>query len=79
MVAKFIKDKEKFTWKGSAVGNEVYDPQKINLLKDLPSLEVLQAQLLGLLSTPAQKLVGTLSAAQRDLLSVLSQKSEEAA
>ena len=79
VVAKFIKDKEKFTWKGGAVGNEIFDPQKINLLKDLPSLEVLQSQFLGLLNTPAQKLVGTLSAAQRDLLSVLSQKSEEAA
>ena len=77
-VAKFIKDKEKFTWKGGAVGKEIYDPAKINLLKDLPSLDVLQAQLLGLLNTPAQKLVGTLSAAQRDLLSVLSQKEEAA-
>lgn len=78
-VSKFIKAKEKFTWKGGAVGNEVYDSAKINILKDLPSIEVLQAQLLGLLNTPAQKLVGTLSAAQQDLVSVLSQKAKEAA
>ena len=79
VIAKFIKDKEKFTWKGGAVGNDIYDPAKINLLKNLPSIEVLRAQLMGLLNTPARKLVGTLGAAQRDLVSVLSQKGREAA
>jgi len=39
---------------------------------------VLQAQLLGLFNTPAQKILGTFNAAQRDLLSVLSQKGEAA-
>ena len=60
------------------LGQEVYNPAQINQLKDLPSIEVLQAQLLGLLNTPAQQILGTFNAAQRDLLSVLTQKAEAA-
>jgi large subunit ribosomal protein L10 len=79
VIAEFTKKSEKFNWKGGVVGSEVYDANQINQLKDLPSIEVLQAQLLGLLNTPAQKLLGTFNAAQRDLVSVLSQKAEQAA
>ncbi len=79
VIAKFIKEKDKFTWKGGVVGKDIYDPTKIEKLKDLPDFDVLQAQLLGLLNMPAQQLLGTLHASQRDLVSVLSQKPESAA
>ena len=79
VIAKFIKEKDKFTWKGGVVGKDVYDPTKIEKLKDLPNFDVLQAQFLGLLNMPAQQLLGTLHASQRDLVSVLSQKPESAA
>lgn len=78
-IAKFVGKSEKFKWKGGVLGKEVFNAEQIDQLKDLPSIEVLQAQLLGLLNTPAQKLLGTFNAAQRDLVSVLSQKAEQAA
>ncbi len=74
VIAAFIKSEEKFTWKGGVLGAEVFDPEKINKLKDLPSLEVLKAKLLGLLNTPSQKFAGTLNAVPGSLLNVLSQK-----
>jgi large subunit ribosomal protein L10 len=77
-IAKFVDKSDKFAWKGGVLGQEVYNPAQINQLKDLPSIEVLQAQLLGLLNTPAQQILGTFNAAQRDLLSVLTQKAEAA-
>ena len=79
VIAKFIKEKDKFTWKGGVVGKDIYDPAKIEKLKDLPNLDLLQAQLLGLLNMPSQQLLGTLHASPRDLVSVLSQKQESAA
>ena len=78
VIAKFIKENKKFTWKGGVVGKDIYDPAKIEKLKDLPSLDLLQAQFLGLLNMPAQNLLGVLQASQRDLVSVLSQKPEPA-
>ncbi len=79
VIAEFAKKAEKFQWKGGVIGSEVYNAEQINQLKDLPSIEVLQAQLLGLHNTPAQQLLGTFNAAQRDLLTVFSQKAEQAA
>jgi large subunit ribosomal protein L10 len=79
VIAKFIKEKDKFTWKGGVVGKDIYDPTKIEKLKDLPNFDVLQAQLLGLLNMPAQLLLGTLHASPRDLVSVLSKKPETTA
>lgn len=78
VIAKFSDKANKFAWKGGVVGSDVYSAAQINQLKDLPSIEILQAQFMGLLNTPAQKLLGTFNAAQRDLLSVLSQKPEAA-
>ena len=79
VIAKFIKENDKFTWKGGIIGKDVYDTAMIEKLKDLPNMDVLQAQLLGLFNMPSQQLLGTFAAAPRELLSVLSQKPEETA
>jgi len=70
-IQKYGKGKDKLAIKGGLMGGQLVDASKVDKIKDLPSYEVLQAQLLGLLNTPARNLVTVLVAAPRDFVSVL--------
>lgn len=82
-VAKILKnfsdDKKKLEVKVGVLGDRTLTTDEVKALADLPSLEVLQAQLLGLLNKPAQQMVTVLAASPVSLLNVLKAKSEKAA
>lgn len=67
----FSKERLKLTLKGGLVGNRLMEAPAVEALSKLPGLEVLQAQLLGALMAPAQKLVQMFIAAPQSLLRVL--------
>jgi large subunit ribosomal protein L10 len=61
IAVKYSKDNEKLVILGGSMGNTVLDANAVKALADLPSLDELRAQLLGLLQAPASKLVRTIN------------------
>ena len=77
ILKKFSDDKKKLEVKVAVLGDRTLTPEEVKELADLPSLEVLRAQLLGLLNQPAQGMVRVLAAGPVSLLNVLQAKSEQ--
>lgn len=63
--------------RAGVLDGDFLDTDKVKALADLPSKEVLQAQLLGLLTQPAQMLVRTLNEPGSALARVLAAKQEK--
>lgn len=63
--------------KGAWFDKEEYDAAGVRHLATLPSRTEVLAQLLSLLNSPAQKVMGIMQASGRDLLSILDQKSKQ--
>lgn len=78
-LADVSKDVEALKFKGGYMGSEVLSPEQVLALSKLPSLPVLQAQLLGVLQAPAGKLVRTIAEPARGLAAVLKAYSGESA
>ncbi len=57
--------------KAGIVRGAVYDDRQISRLAELPSLNVLRGQLLGLLQTPASQVAGVLESSVRQVLNVM--------
>jgi len=57
--------------RGGIAEGQVLSPSEVRQLADLPSREVLIAQLLGVLEAPISQLAGLLDAPGRDLLGLL--------
>lgn len=75
ILVKFHKDKdEKCPIKIGVLDEKVLNVAEVTELSKLPSLEVLRAQFLGLLNTPAQQAVRVLQAIPEGLLNVLQAK-----
>lgn len=79
-VAKAIvdlsKEAEVVRIKAGIVRGSVYDNKQIERLAELPSLNVLQAQLLGLIEAPASKLAGVMQGSVRQVVDVVKAYSE---
>lgn len=79
-VAKAIvdlsKDAEVVKVKAGIVRGLVYDDKQIERLAELPPLNVLQGQLLGLIETPASQLAGVLQGSVRQVVNVMKAYSE---
>jgi large subunit ribosomal protein L10 len=58
----FAKGNDKFVILGGALGKQVLNADGVKALAELPSLETLRAQLLGLIQTPATRIAGVLQA-----------------
>jgi large subunit ribosomal protein L10 len=58
----FAKGNDKFVILGGALGQQVLNADGVKALAELPSLETLRAQLLGLIQTPATRIAGVLQA-----------------
>lgn len=63
--------------RGGVLDGELLDEDKVRALADLPSREVLQAQLLGVLNQPAQRLVTVLNEPGASLARVLQAKADQ--
>jgi large subunit ribosomal protein L10 len=59
---EFAKTNDKFVVLGGALGTQTLDATGIKALAELPSLETLRAQLVGLIQTPATRIAGILQA-----------------
>lgn len=68
---EFAKTNEKFVVLGGALGAQTLDAAGVKALSELPSLEALRAQLLGLLQTPATRIAGVLQAPGGQIARVL--------
>jgi large subunit ribosomal protein L10 len=59
---EFAKTNDKFVVLGGALGTQTLDANGVKALAELPSLETLRAQLVGLIQTPATRIAGILQA-----------------
>lgn len=79
VIVNFAKENELLTVKGGLMGNQVLEAAVIKELANLPSIDVLRAQLLGLINGPARQLAGVVLGSVRQLVNVLNAYSEESA
>lgn len=77
VLKRFADDKKKLSVKVGVLGDRTLTQEEVAELADLPTLDVLKAQLLGLFSQPAQQMVTVLAAGPVSLLNVLKAKAEK--
>lgn len=70
-IVDLAKDREVVRVKAGIVRGAVYDDKQISRLAELPPLNVLQGQLLGLLQTPASQVAGVIEGSLRQVLNVM--------
>jgi large subunit ribosomal protein L10 len=68
----YAKANDRFVILGGALGPQTLSPEGVRALAELPSLETLRAQLLGLIQTPATRIAGVLQAPGSQLARVFS-------
>lgn len=78
-VTDFAKDNDALQVKGGLMGQRVINGDSVKQLASLPSLEVLRAQLLGLINSPASQLVGVVAGGVRQLINVVNAYAEKEA
>jgi large subunit ribosomal protein L10 len=76
-ITDFAKANELLVVKGGLMGDQFIDEAAIKSLASLPPLEVLRAQLLGVINAPASQLAGVLSGGVRQLVNVFNAYSEQ--
>lgn len=76
-VADFADQSEILKIKGAVLGVRALGEDKVRELASLPATDVLQAQLLGALTTPASGLVGTLAGLLSGLVGVLDARRDQ--
>jgi large subunit ribosomal protein L10 len=69
---EFARTNDKFVILGGALGTQTLNADGVKALAELPSLETLRAQLLGLIQTPATRIAGILQAPGSQLARVFS-------
>jgi large subunit ribosomal protein L10 len=62
VLVEFAKTNEKLVVLGGALGTQTLNADGVKALAELPSLDTLRAQLVGLISTPATRIAGVLQA-----------------
>ena len=76
-LADITKNSEVLSIRGGLVGNAFVNSDEVKAIADLPPLEVLQAQLLGLLDAPASGLVGVVQAGMAQVINVINAYAEK--
>ena len=74
ILKQFFKDKQKVEVKAGVLSKKLISSTDVARLADMPSLEVLRAQLLGLLNQPASSFVRIVNAVPQGLVNVLQAK-----
>lgn len=70
-VTDFIKQNEILAVKGGLMGKQVINEDAVKNLANLPSIDVLRAQLLGLINAPAARLAGVVAGGVRQIVNVV--------
>ena len=76
VLTKFFDAAAKIDVKFGVLSNQKLEKDDVSALSKLPSLESLRAQLLGLLTQPAQQMVFILNAVPQNVLNVLQAKAD---
>lgn len=74
IVTAFFKTTQKVEVKAAVLGKSLLTADDVKALAELPSLDVLRAQLLGLLNQPGTMLVRVLNAVPQSVVNVLQAK-----
>jgi large subunit ribosomal protein L10 len=70
-LVNFAKKEDNLTIKGGIMENKVLSQGEVEALAELPSLDQLRAQIIGLINGPARGLVSTLSSGVRQVVNVV--------
>ena len=73
----YAKGNDKLVVVGGALAGEPLDAAGVKTLAELPSLDVLRAELIGMLNTPATRIAGILQAPAGQLARVINAYSEK--
>jgi large subunit ribosomal protein L10 len=76
-ISGFADESDKLTIKGALLGDQAVGFEKVKALADLPSMEILQAHVLGALASPMSGLVGALNGLMAGLLGVFDARKEQ--
>jgi large subunit ribosomal protein L10 len=74
VLKQFFKDKQKIQVKAGVLSKKLITPKDVERLADMPSLDTLRAQLLGLINQPAGMFVRVINAVPQGLVNVLQAK-----
>jgi large subunit ribosomal protein L10 len=74
ILKQFFKERQKVEVKAAVLGKKLISSKDVERLADMPSLEILRAQFLGLLNQPAGMLVRVINAVPQGLVNVLQAK-----
>lgn len=77
----FAKKEETLNLRGAVFGGEILDEEQVKALADLPTLDELRAQVVGLISAPARDLASVVASGVRQVVNVIdaySKKEDEA-
>lgn len=74
ILKQFFKDKQKVVVKAGVLSKKLITAKQVDQLADMPSLDVMRAQLLGLLNQPAGAFVRVINAVPQGLVNVLQAK-----
>ena len=76
-ITRFAKDNDALEVRGGLMGNVIIDEDAVKKLADLPSIDVLRAQILGLINAPATQLTGVIAGSVRQLVNVVNAYAEK--
>jgi large subunit ribosomal protein L10 len=74
VLKQFFKDKQKIEVKAGVLSKKLISKKDVERLADMPSLDALRAQFLGLLNQPASMFVRVINAVPQGLVNVLQAK-----
>lgn len=77
VVTDFVRTSRVLTVRGGVLNNRLLSAPEIDALATLPSREVLQARVLGMLVSPLARTVGVLSGPSRSLAYLLNARAEQ--
>ncbi len=75
-LVEFNKVANQLEIKGGLLGKSVLNSENVKSLADLPPIEVLRAQLLGIISAPATQLAGVVAGGVRQVINVVNAYAE---
>lgn len=76
-ITDYAKENDRLTIRGGLLSNRVINEAGVKSLASLPPLEVVRGQFLGLLNTPASRLVGVVAGGVRQLVNVINAYAEK--
>ncbi len=70
-LADFADSNDTLTLRGGVMGSNLLSAAEVEALAKLPSLEQLRAQIIGLISAPAQNIVSVVASGMRQIVNVI--------